>query len=92
MHILHWKIPGILQCNFLKDLLLILEMFRHVIGEFMIYRVIIYVFLYESHWKVHTMAIVPHMEDFSALWIGYPTLIDVERCSHPLFNAFYLKD
>jgi hypothetical protein len=61
----------------LQDLL-VLELFRHIIGEFMIYKVV-YVFLYESHWKVHTMAVVPHVDDCSALWIvGNPTLIDID--------------
>ena len=61
----------------LQDLL-VLELFRHIIGEFMIYKVV-YVFLYESHWKVHTMAVVPHVHDCSALWIfGNPTLIDID--------------
>ena len=44
----------------------------------MIYRVI-YILLYENHWKVHTMAILPDIEDCSALWIGNPApLIDID--------------
>ena len=74
--------------QYLQDLL-VLEMFKHPdMGEFMIYRVI-FILLYEYHWKVHTMAILPHIEDCSALWIEHPTLIDVERCSPPLSNGFF---
>ena len=48
-----------------------------VIDEFMMYRVV-YVFLYYCHWKVHTISFVPNVDDCSALWIGNPTLIDVD--------------
>ena len=73
--------------QYLQDLL-VLEMFKYPdIGEFMIYKVV-YVFLYESHWKVHTMAVVPHVDDCSALWIGNPApLIDIDVHLH--CEAFY---
>ena len=68
--------------QYLQDLL-VLEMFKHPdMGEFMIYRVI-FILLYEYHWKVHTMAILPHIEDCSALWIGNPApLIDIDVHLH----------
>ena len=73
--------------QYLQDLL-VLEMFKYPdIGEFMIYRVI-YILLYEYHWKVHTMAILPHIEDCSALWIGKPApLFDIDVHLH--CEAFY---
>ena len=73
--------------QYLQDLL-VLEMFKHPdMGEFMIYRVI-FILLYEYHWKVHTMAILPHIEDCSALWIGNPApLIDIDVHLH--CEAFY---
>ena len=73
--------------QYLQDLL-VLEMFKHPdMGEFMIYRVI-FILLYEYHWKVHTMAILPHIEDCSALWIRNPApLIDIDVHLH--CEAFY---